>query len=157
MRYAIVDSSNNHIVNVIDYNDPPTTPPPGFPDGIVAVQHDMVSPNWSYDGTNFTAPAVIPGPVFIPSISDRQFFQQLAVLGIINQDEALAAVSTGTIPPAMAPLISALPADEQFSAKMILSGATTFERNHPMTQAIGAAYGMSSAQIDQLFLAASQL
>ena len=31
-------------------------------------------------------------------ISDRQFFQQLAILGLINEAEALAAVGPGTMP-----------------------------------------------------------
>ena len=34
-------------------------------------------------------------------ISDRQFYQNLAVRGVITQAEALAAVGPGTIPPAM--------------------------------------------------------
>lgn len=152
MRYAIVDS-NNHILYVIEYDDPPTTPPPGFPEGTTAIAHDLVSMNWTYDGSIFIAPPIVPS-TYIPDISDRQFFQQLAIAGIITQNDAIAAVATGTIPPAMVPLVESLPRDEQFSAKMILSGATTFKRDHPMTIAIGTAYGMSSDQIDAFFQAA---
>jgi len=91
------------------------------------------------------------------AISDRQFFQQLALQGIITQEEALAAVKAGAIPMALQRLINGLPADRQFAATMIITGATTFERNHPLTIAIGAAYGWTSDQMDALFSAAAAL
>jgi hypothetical protein len=40
---------------------------------------------------------------------------------------------------------------------MILSGATVFERNHPMTIAIGEAYGWTSEQVDGFFRTAAAL
>lgn len=156
-RYAIIEVASNKILTVVEYDGVPSVPPPGFDSGFVAIQNDLASPDWTYDGTNFTAPVVTPLPAIIPDISDRQFFQQLAIVGIISQDDAIAAVATGTIPPAMAPLVAALPADQQFSAKMILCGATTFKRTHPLTEAIGQAYGMSSPQIDAFFQAAALL
>jgi hypothetical protein len=79
------------------------------------------------------------------SISDRQFFQQLAIAGIITQDQALASNA------------AVMPADQQFAAKMLVSGATVFERHHEMTEAIGAAYGWTPAQTDAFFRAASAL
>jgi hypothetical protein len=106
---------------------------------------------------NTPDPYVAP-PATVPNeISDRQFFQQLAVAGIINKADALAAVRTGTIPTALAAIVTAMPIEDQFGADMILSGATTFYRDHAMTAAIGAGYGMSSAQIDDFFRAAAQL
>ena len=98
-----------------------------------------------------------PPPPVPQSISDRQFFQQLAVQGVITQVEALSAVKTGTIPAALQTLINGLPPDQQFGANMIVSGATTFERNNPLTIAIGTAYGWSSDQINALFRAAAAL
>jgi hypothetical protein len=96
--------------------------------------------------------------VVVPQqISDRQFFQQLAVQGIIGQADALAAVKTGAMPADLQALINQLPADQQFAATMLISGATVFERNHPLTVGIGTAYGWSSAQIDALFIAAAAL
>src|SRR5437899_12475242 len=41
-------------------------------------------------------------------ISDRQFFQQLAVLGIISQDEALAS-NAAVIPPPLLNIINGMP------------------------------------------------
>jgi hypothetical protein len=87
-------------------------------------------------------------------ISDRQFFQQLAVQGVITQDEAIAAVSTGTLPASMAALVSQLPSDQQFSANMLLKGAVEFRRDHPMVAVLGAAYGWTSAQLDALWSSA---
>lgn len=106
---------------------------------------------------NVPAPYIPPPPPVPSSISDRQFFQQLAVSGIITEAEAIAAVATGTIPAALQALIDLLPADVKFSATMLLSGAVTFERSHPLTEAIGSAYNMTPAQIDALWLAASKL
>lgn len=100
----------------------------------------------------------VPPPSPMPeSISDRQFFQQLAVQGVISQDDALAAVRIGTIPAALQALINGLPADQQFGATMIISGATIFERNHPLTVALGADYGWTVAQLDDFFRAAAVL
>jgi hypothetical protein len=98
-----------------------------------------------------------PPPPVPRSISDRQFFQQLAMQAVISQDDALAAVRTGTIPAPLQHLIDGLPADQQFAATMIVSGATIFERNHPLTSAIGTRYGWSSGQVDDFFRAAGAL
>lgn len=100
-------------------------------------------------------PPLAPAP---SSISDRQFFQQLAIAGIVTQAEALAAVKTGAIPPALQGFVDAIadPA-QKFAANMLLSGATVFERNHPLTEAIGAGQGMTPDQIDAFFNAAVAL
>jgi hypothetical protein len=103
------------------------------------------------------APYVEPAPAVPASISDRQFFQQLAVQGVITQDEALAAVKTGEIPPAIKQAVESLPPGQQFEATMIISGATTFQRSHPLMIAIGAVCNWTSDQIDALFRAAAVL
>jgi hypothetical protein len=100
---------------------------------------------------------VPPEVVRIPDpISRRQFFEALANLGYITEDEAFAALS-GTIPEAFQPLIESLPADQRFSARMLLAGATSFERNHPVVQAIGASPEWGAQKVDALWLAASRL
>jgi hypothetical protein len=101
-------------------------------------------------------PYVEPPPPVPVSISDRQLFQQLAVQGIITESDALAA-NAAVIPPALLTLINAMPSDQQFAAKMLVSGATTFYRDNALTVAIGTAYGMSSSQIDAFFTAAAAL
>jgi hypothetical protein len=90
-------------------------------------------------------------------ISGRQFFQQLAIQSVISQEEALAAVKTGTLPLSLAALVNALPSDQQFGANMLLCGATTFDRNHPMVAVLGQAFGWTNTQLDALWTAAAAL
>jgi hypothetical protein len=100
----------------------------------------------------------VPPAAPVPDISDRQFFQQLAVDGDISQGEALAAVTTGAIPPTLQTIVDGItdPAP-RFAAEMLLSGATTFERSHPLTDAIGQATGRTPEQVDEFFRAAALL
>lgn len=113
---------------------------------------------WLADGNEpdpYEPPVVVePVP---DTISDRQFFQQLAIAKVISQEEALAAVKTGDIPSALSGFIAPLPDDQRFNAEMLLSGATIFARAHPLTEAIGAAQGMTPAQVDDFFRAAAAL
>lgn len=97
-------------------------------------------------------------PVVIPIISDRQFFQQAAIEGFITQAEALAAVQTGTIPAVLQTLIDSIQDEtERFAATMVLAGATTFSRNHPLTEAVRIYLNKTSEEIDQFFINASTL
>jgi hypothetical protein len=98
-----------------------------------------------------------PLPVMVPDISPRQFYQQLAVAGVISQDEALAALATGTIPAALAQIVASFPVQQQFAAKMFLVGATEILRNHPMSVAFAHAYQWTDAQTDAFFVAAGAL
>lgn len=59
MRYAIVDGIN--VINVIDYDEQPSNPPPGFDEPIIAVQSDVAGPGWTYVDGQFVAPPV-PAP-----------------------------------------------------------------------------------------------
>jgi hypothetical protein len=54
MKYAIV--KDGVVVNVIEYEEQPTTPPPGFDDGHVAIQAERVNPGWVYANGEFTDP-----------------------------------------------------------------------------------------------------
>ena len=54
MKYAIV--KDGAVVNVIEYEEQPSTPPAGFEDGHVAVQADNVSIGWTYANGQFTNP-----------------------------------------------------------------------------------------------------
>lgn len=99
-----------------------------------------------------TAPATLA-----PEISDRQFFQALANTGTITQSEAPAAVMTGTLPARIEAAVAGLPDAQQFAARMLLSGATTFERGHPMVARLGAALGYDDAALDALWREAASL
>lgn len=102
-------------------------------------------------------PAIEPPEPVPSSISDRQFFQQLAIEGRISFAEALSAVRTGHIPDMLKVFINALPQDQQFAVEMLISGATIFERAHPLTVAIGQAQQMTDADINDFFRRAASL
>lgn len=113
---------------------------------------------WLYDGETFTPPPADPILEPVPQfISDRQFAQQLAKLGLIANEEALAWVKAGVVPAAFDAFVQSLPEAQQFDAEMLLSGATQFDRYHQLTETFGAARGMTSEQIDDLWRAASAL
>ena len=52
--YAIV--KDGVVVNLIEYAEQPTTPPPSFEDGHVAVQTNEASIGWTYANGTFTNP-----------------------------------------------------------------------------------------------------
>lgn len=128
--------------------------PPDIPDTHVA--------RWSNGQWTLELKPPPPDPETPPSvptrvISNRQFFQQLAIAGLITRQEALAAVKTGEVPEALATLLDNIPPDPRFNAEMLLSGATQFDRYHPLVAPIGAAQGMTDEEIDQFWIAAGQL
>jgi hypothetical protein len=53
-KYAIV--KDGVVINVIEYEAQPSTPPPGFEAGHVAIQADRVNPGWTYANGTFTDP-----------------------------------------------------------------------------------------------------
>jgi hypothetical protein len=131
-------------------------------EGQALVRVDSPASGWT-NGTYIISPyswTVIDPPPVVPSntvISDRQFYQQLAIQSVITQNEALSAVQIGALPSSLASLVAALPADQQFGAKMLLCGATQFIRSNPLVAVFGAAFGWNTAQIDALWAAAYQL
>lgn len=135
---------------------------PAYPSGVVEITDEVWTEFLSNQGRRrwngkaieiYTPPEVVRIP---EQISRRQFFEALANLGEITEDEAFAALS-GQIPEAFLPLINSLPTDQRFSARMMLAGASTFERNHPVVQAIGASPEWGAQKVDALWLAASRL
>lgn len=89
-------------------------------------------------------------------ISRRQFFQQLAIVGVISQTEAEDAMS-GVIPPEMLTLIGQIPQEAQFAARMLLRGATTFERSHPLSETFRQLFMWSAETLDLFWTDAGQL
>lgn len=63
MRYVIIDGSA--VINTIEYDAPPSDPPPGFEKGIIAIQHDTADTRWSYDG-ELRPPKEHPRAPFVP-------------------------------------------------------------------------------------------
>jgi hypothetical protein len=54
MNYAII--KDGVVVNVIEYDQQPSTPPAGFEDGHEAIQADRVNIGWVYVNETFTDP-----------------------------------------------------------------------------------------------------
>ena len=100
-----------------------------------------------------------PEPKSIPDeISRRQFFQYLAVLGIISRQEALAALQSGAIPAPLQAIIDELPTeDDQFEAQMFIIGAQNFDRLHPLSDTVRLALGWTVEQKDDFWREAYKL
>lgn len=100
---------------------------------------------------------IAPEPPVPDVISDRQFFQALAMRGVITTQEAIDAVTVGAIPPAMQTKIDAMPPDERFAATMLVAGATQFDRRHPMTAGFAGLMDWSADELDALWTYAATL
>lgn len=110
------------------------------------------------DGAFGSAPEPEPVNVPVPAvISDRQFAQQLAILGAIAEAEALAWAARGDLPAALDAAIAGLPESDRFGARMLLGAATTYERHHPLVADLGNAMGYDDAALDDLWRAAARL
>lgn len=117
-----------------------------------------LDPAWAGGEPVLSIGSVDPEPQAVPSsISDRQFAQQLAVLGTITEAEALAWAARGELPGAMEMAIAALPEEARFGARMLLSSATTYERNHPLVGALADLLGYDDSELDDLWRAAAIL
>ena len=57
-NYAIIDGIN--VISIIQYEEQPSNPPPGFEAPIIAVQSDIAGLGWTYVDGVFIAPYVPP-------------------------------------------------------------------------------------------------
>jgi hypothetical protein len=74
-RYAIVDTNNNALITVVEYDSAPSTPPPGYAAGFIAIQSDFVGNEWSYNGTVLVAPPVKTPAAIAPAIVVAQSYR----------------------------------------------------------------------------------
>ena len=123
-----------------------------YRDGVLV---ELTDAEWAAMNPPGTAP---PAPV-PPPISDRQFGQGLWTQGIITFAECQAFVSMGMIPAAMQTLIDALPDDDtgrptaRKTAIVFVSGAKEYDRDNPLVDQLGTAYGWTPAQLDANWIA----
>ena len=117
--------------------------------GIFANQQPYAS-EWVADDTGELLEFMEPKPV-TPKASRRQFFQGLAMRGLIAPAEALAAVQSGAIPAAFSSALAGLSDAEQFAAQMLVAGAAEFEPDHPITLKMAGGLGWSEADRTALF------
>lgn len=91
-------------------------------------------------------------------ISDRQFYQGLALRGFCTPGEALDAVRTGLLPPALRNFVDAITdAQERWAAEMLLSGAKEFRRDHPFVSQLSAWAGLDAQSLDDFWSQCSAL
>jgi hypothetical protein len=98
-----------------------------------------------------------PKPAVPATLSDRQFFQALAIKKIITEKEALAAVGVGTIPTILSAVVDAMPAKDKFAGTMFLTGTTVFHRDHVVITALQNNLKWTSEQMDDLWRSAGVL
>lgn len=141
MRYLVYDAGR--VVADLAH------PSPDFPDAVAVSDDDPAV-------LAFRAQMAHPQP---ESISDRQFFQQLAIDGEITPDEALAAATIGAIPQRLSEAIDRLPEAYRFAARMEVAGATVFSRRRQTTLSLAAAMDppWDAARLDALWTAAALL
>ncbi len=137
-----VDDAGNYIGG-FDGVEPPA--------GAIEVPFPPEDARQKWDGAAWLPLPAEPAPV--PSeISRRQFFQELANRELITKEEALAAITSGTLPAEFEPLVAAI-LDEgiEWQARMALCGATTFERANWFVDYFAAMKGFSAAYMDDLW------
>ncbi len=57
----------------------------------------------------------------------------------------------------MADLVAALPASQRDEAELLVAGVTVFERAHPLTGVMSAAFGWTDEVTDEFWRYANQL
>ena len=91
-------------------------------------------------------------------VSRRQFYQALAELGYITQDEAkLAMASPSYTLNTLKAHVSALDGNDQFAAEMRLLGAIVVSRYESMIEAYLSGLGLARGEIDDLFRYAAKV
>lgn len=100
-----------------------------------------------------------PAPLPVQDeISRRQFFHQLAVMSLITNADALAALQGGTIPAPLQAIIDQLPTEnDRFEAQMFIVGAQNFNRLHPLSETVRLSLGWSVEQKDDFWREAAKL
>lgn len=91
-----------------------------------------------------------------PSITRPQAAKQLYAMHLIPVEEALAMAQTGTPPAFVMEQINLLEPEQQMLAQIDFA-RYTFERNHPLLNALMTANGHTSEEIDDFFRSAGAL
>ena len=106
------------------------------------VAPDAVQPGWLSDGVNFSAPVVVPSSLVPDSVTMRQ--ARLALLGA----GMLASVNSA---------IAGMTGMQGDAARIEWEFSSEVKRHDPLVMALGPTLGLTAAQLDGLFIAASVL
>jgi len=134
-RYAIV--KDGVVTNVIEADAAFAATYPG-----AVLASDVIGIGHTHSAGVFTAPTP-PAPVIPRSVTRRQAKQALLLGGLLSQVQ---------------PAIDAIPDTTQRGLMQIeWDESLEFERHRPSLLAIAAGLGLSSEQLDQLFITAATL
>jgi hypothetical protein len=87
-----------------------------------------------------------------PPITARQFYMQAEKEGLLTKQEVSDALKHRTIPTSMQAILDGITdTEEKFKAEMQIIAALNFDRNNPLSETIGLAFGKTTYQIDQFF------
>lgn len=93
-----------------------------------------------------------------PDITARQFYMLAEKEQFITKQEVLDALKNKVIPSSIQNIINNISDPEQkFNAEIQLISALYFQRNNPLSETIGLAFGKTTYEIDQFFRDASKL
>lgn len=99
---------------------------------------------WSYDGQALTPPVVSPPAPVIPS-------------SVSKAQGKTALIAAGLWPAVLAAIAAIEDATQRQLAEVALHDTTTWERTSPTLNALAVGIGLSDAQLDALFVSASQV
>jgi hypothetical protein len=128
MRAAIIE--NGVVANIIEADSLGVFP------GLVDATGADIGDLW--DGSVFTKPPPLP-PVVPTSVSRAQALAALSNAGLLTQAQDAANASTNPLVP------------------IFWNNAQTFDRTSATVATLGASLGLTDAQIDSLFIAASTI
>jgi hypothetical protein len=133
MRFAIIE--NGRVANVVEADEAFGTEQGWIP------APDEAGPGDLYDGQAFSRP---PAVVTVPQeVTRRQARQALLLAGILpNVQPAIDAIADAT---------------QRGLIQIEWDDSQTFQRHRPALLQLAAALGLSSAQLDELFIQASKL
>lgn len=103
-----------------------------------------------WDGVKTYPPPATPAPT-PQSMSRLQFLVGLATEGLISEEDALAAATTGAVPVNFAPLIEAMPEGERIKARLTWAAMSVALRNDPLLLAAFTFVGKDATFIDNFF------
>jgi len=98
-----------------------------------------------------------PPPEVFKTLSDVQLFTQLATGGYINNEEALAAVSSGDLPALFINALNNIGGKDKFQMQIKLQGATTFAWGSDLAKFVQTAMAAGDEDFKQFWRAASAL
>lgn len=138
MIAAMVDAQSGLVVNLI-VADAKSDP---HPEGYLLVNMDDAAPppiGSTYKDGVFTPPKIEPPPVVVPeSVTPRQVRLLLLGQGLLEQVEAMIA-------------------EQDKATQITWEFALEFRRDNPLLIALGTSLGLTEQQIDEFFIAASQI